>query len=131
MLEGDFFKILSRRGPEDDPSVPGTRVLSVNVELDPLHRIYEGHFPGNPIVPGVCQIQMVREALETSLGVKGMLTSGDQIKFLHLIVPRENPVLEIHYKIREIEDGLDFSATLSHEETIFLKFRGVLCTRSS
>jgi 3-hydroxyacyl-[acyl-carrier-protein] dehydratase len=132
MLEGDFFHILSRQGPDADPSVPGTRNLKVTVRLNPAHRIFEGHFPGNPVVPGVCQIQMAREALESSLGRKGALTWGDQVKYLSLIVPQQHPVLDINYKIREPEPGhLDYSAVISEHETVFFKFRGILCIKPS
>jgi 3-hydroxyacyl-[acyl-carrier-protein] dehydratase len=130
MLEGDFFRILSRQGPDDDPSLPGVRNLKMTVGLNAGHAIFGGHFPGNPVVPGVCQIQMVREGVESSLRIKTRLTSADQVKFLSLIVPEVHPVLELNCKIKaDTGQGLGVSAVISDHETVFLKFRGVLCIK--
>jgi len=45
-------------------------VLDINKDCD----IFNGHFPGHPVVPGACMLQIVKEvlekALETSLTVK-------------------------------------------------------------
>ena len=31
------------------------------VRLDASHPVYRGHFPGHPVLPGVCTLQLVRE----------------------------------------------------------------------
>ena len=130
MLQGDFFQIISSETPPDASTVSGSQTLRAVVSLDPGHRIYDGHFPGNPVVPGVCQVQVVREALEFLMDVKGMLVAGDNIKFLNMIVPAEHPVLTIDYIIKQPEgDNLHFSAVLRDNETIFMKFKGTLCTK--
>jgi 3-hydroxymyristoyl/3-hydroxydecanoyl-(acyl carrier protein) dehydratase len=33
----------------------------VRIKLNPNHEIFSGHFPDNPILPGVCVLQMVKE----------------------------------------------------------------------
>ena len=30
------------------------------VRLDASHPVYRGHFPGHPVLPGVCTLQLVR-----------------------------------------------------------------------
>ena len=35
-----------------------------NIKLDPEHFIYKAHFPGEPITPGVCIMQIAKELLE-------------------------------------------------------------------
>jgi len=132
MLQGDFFSIISTETHPDDPSVPGVRQFTATVKLDPGHAIYDGHFPGNPVVPGVCQVQMVREVAESLLGVRGMLCTASNIKFLNMIVPSANPLLTIRFKIKFPEPGrADLAATISSESTIFLKFNGILCIKPS
>ncbi|MCX6330659.1 MAG: hypothetical protein NTZ85_14245 [Bacteroidia bacterium] len=37
--------------------------LTIQVELKRDHDIFKGHFPGNPILPGVCTIQILKELL--------------------------------------------------------------------
>jgi 3-hydroxyacyl-[acyl-carrier-protein] dehydratase len=33
----------------------------VKVKLNQNHEIFSGHFPGNPILPGVCSLQIAKE----------------------------------------------------------------------
>ena len=62
------------------------------------HSVYSGHFPKNPITPGVCLIQTAKELLESflkkSLRINKILT----IKFLKLVIP--NNTKELEYSIR-------------------------------
>jgi len=39
---------------------------SFKIELNFNHKIFKGHFPGSPILPGVCIIQIVKEVLNLS-----------------------------------------------------------------
>ena len=50
-LIGDFFHIVSTKHSEAE--------LVWQVQLNADHYIYRAHFPGNPITPGVCLVQMV------------------------------------------------------------------------
>ena len=36
----------------------------VQVMLNPQHVIYNGHFPQQPVVPGVCMLQIIKECIE-------------------------------------------------------------------
>lgn len=63
------------------------------------HSIFEGHFPGQPIVPGVCMIQMVKDLLEQLLGKSLLLRSTGQVKFLQLITPEISPEVNISWKV--------------------------------
>jgi 3-hydroxyacyl-[acyl-carrier-protein] dehydratase len=130
MLQGEFFNIISSEMLPAAAATPGAESFRVRVRLDPTHPIYSGHFPGNPVVPGVCQVQMVKETLETLKKVKGLLVGGDNIKFLKLIVPSEHPVLVIDYTVKEaVDENIGFTAVLSDESAVFMKFRGTLCTK--
>ena len=132
MLRGDFFTITHTELIPEDASLPGTEQFILTVGLNPRHPIYDGHFPGNPVVPGVCQVQMVKEGLEAVRQTPGLLTSAGNIKFLNMIVPSEHPQLTIRYKTRTAgPDTVDFSATISSGSTIFLKINGMLCTKPS
>ena len=61
MILKDFYKILGRSGPETEVNPAGMTIekYRFSLELNPEHPVYEGHFPGNPVVPGVCQVQMI------------------------------------------------------------------------
>ena len=41
-----------------------------NIILNKDHEIFKGHFPGNPVTPGVCMMQIVKELTEEFTGKK-------------------------------------------------------------
>lgn len=81
MLLNQFFEILSLESE-------GTNLTAV-IRLNPDHEIYKAHFPGQPITPGVCQIQMVTEILTRHLGVAVELTDIKSVKYMSVISPIE------------------------------------------
>jgi len=51
--------------------------------------VYEGHFPGEPISPGVCNIQLLRELAEKQLGHAIRLTTIRQCRMTRIVRPGE------------------------------------------
>ena len=122
MLSGNFFDIQSFTG--SDPDAAPQQFTGV-IRLDPGHRIYQGHFPGNPVVPGVCQVQIVKELVEKSVNHPLMLTASDNIKFLSMINPYLNPELEFSILVKPVSDRhISATASLRSGSSVFLKFRG-------
>ena len=118
MLQGDFFHITTLETVEN--------TVKVLLQINPAHAIFEGHFPGQPVVPGVCLMQMVKEIAEKVLGKEIRLVKADQIKFLAPLIPAENQPLqmELKFSAREnSETGVD--AQLVNETTVFFKFKGL------
>ena len=48
---------------------------------------YRGHFPGNPILPGIVQLSFVRRLAERRLGRSLRLAGVKRVKYLRLITP--------------------------------------------
>jgi 3-hydroxyacyl-[acyl-carrier-protein] dehydratase len=123
MLLNDFYTI-ETAGVE--PHAAGTRAV---LALNAAHPIFAGHFPGQPVVPGACQLQIVQELLSHALGGEYRLLEANQLKFLTPIDPRQHPRIEatLRYAAPHAEapgEGLHVTATLSAGDTIFLKFTG-------
>ena len=96
----------------------------VSVEINPQHPIFEVHFPDNPVVPGVCLIQMIRETLETIHQKKFRLTKADEIKFMNMVIPSLNPKLTLEIQPRlKSENPFAFSIIVSAEGVIFIKMK--------
>ncbi len=57
--------------------------------------IYKAHFPGMPITPGVCIVQMVKELLETAVGRKLKIGTLKNAKFLTALTP-ESPYVSVY-----------------------------------
>jgi 3-hydroxyacyl-[acyl-carrier-protein] dehydratase len=117
MLKDDFFYIQSVNNDHG--------VISAMLEINPLHKIFEGHFPGQPVVPGVCMMEMVKEITETVTGREMFLQRADSIKFLSVIDPNVNRNVQARIKYVDNENNLiTFEATLFKGEIIYLKFKG-------
>lgn len=78
--------------------------LHAVIHINPAHAIFEGHFPGQPVVPGVCMVQIVKELTEQITAKKLLFSKGHQIKFLQLLVPAKEDALQVTIALRE-EDG--------------------------
>ena len=89
------------------------------------HPIFKGHFPDVPIVPGVCQTQMLGEVLSHGVDFDLLLHSASSIKFLAVVNPTVNKSLNmyIHYAI---QDGDIYAVTAIYkwQDQSFFKFKG-------
>jgi 3-hydroxyacyl-[acyl-carrier-protein] dehydratase len=122
MLSGFFFDIQSFTVDESNTA---QQKCIVHVSLNGSHPIYHGHFPGNPVVPGVCQIQILKELVETAVHHPVMLKEADNIKFLSMINPDVNPLLEFNMLIKpDIDQNLSVTASIASGASVFLKFKG-------
>jgi 3-hydroxyacyl-[acyl-carrier-protein] dehydratase len=124
MLKNDFFFILSL---ESD----GSKVRA-SLEINPSHRIFDGHFPGEPVVPGVCMMQMIKEILETVIGRETRLLKAEYLKFLSVINPRENKLIRAELQYEQEETGeINIQGSLLSEVAVYLKYKAQLLPRNS
>ena len=100
------------------------QVITANIDLDAGHEIFKGHYPGQPVLPGACMLQILKEILEAALGFPIVLSSAPQIKFLNMVDPNRanNLTVDINYKL--INDNLVVKASVTSEKTITFKFSG-------
>lgn len=117
MLKDDFYKITTIQKENQSYTI----MLTLNKD----HSIFQGHFPGQPIVPGACLIQMLKEITEMVLDKNLLLKKADSIKFLRPIDPNEASNLQMLLNITE-DDGIKtgLSAVLSNQAAVFFKFMG-------
>ena len=86
MLLKDFYEV------QLIDKVSDTKYL-VTITLNPKHEVFKGHFPGNPVTPGVCMMQIIKELTQEITGFSLMLKSSSNVKFMALINPDETPNL--------------------------------------
>ena len=96
-------------------------VFSAKISLNKEHDIFKGHFPGNPVTPGVCMMQIVKELTEEFTGKTLFLKSASNVKFMAIINPFETPDLDLQLNITETEEEIKVKNTTSFGETIALK----------
>lgn len=91
------------------------------IKLNPDHEIFKGHFPGNPVTPGVCMMQIVKDLTENFTASKLFLKSASNVKFMAIINPFETPDLVLQLDITEKDGEIKVKNTTSFGETIALK----------
>lgn len=96
----------------------------VRVRLNPDHEIYGGHFPDQPVVPGVIQLQIIKEIMEKAIGKKLVLTEMAFSKFLNMIVPGNTTHLTVAIDFSMTENYYTFTAVIKNEEIIFTREKG-------
>jgi len=100
-------------------------IVKVNIKLNPLHPIFEAHFPDRPVLPGVYMMQMVKEVVEAWTDKKIRLVLGQDLKFLSVINPEENTMIQLELKISTEAEKIRIVAQLLSNAVVFFKFKGV------
>ena len=95
--------------------------ISAQIKLNPNHEIFKGHFPGKPIMPGVCMIQIIKELTERSLGQDLFLSVASNVKFMAIINPETDPILLIDINLSEMDGLFKVKSTTIFGETVALK----------
>jgi 3-hydroxyacyl-[acyl-carrier-protein] dehydratase len=99
-----------------------TATLRLNAE----HPIFKGHFPDRPVLPGACQLQMIRELLSHITTKTYRLQKAAAIKFITPIDPRHDPTIRLDLQYDEVQNAvLRVTASIQAGEAICLKFNGI------
>jgi 3-hydroxyacyl-[acyl-carrier-protein] dehydratase len=117
MLKNNFYSIQSQTVSEQG--------LSTIIHINPEHEIFKGHFPGKPVVPGVCMIQIVKELLDEAMSESLLFQKGNQIKFLQLLVPVSEENVEVNITWKALESGFQTTADFKKEGGAIFKLSGI------
>ena len=100
--------------------------LKAIIELNPEHNVFKGHFPNNPVTPGVCMLQILKELTEQATNTNLFIKECSNVKFMALINPEMNAVLAITIDINQVEENFKIKASASFDETVALKVSALL-----
>lgn len=115
MLLKDFYTIVSKEEVSDGN-------FTINIRVNAAHEVFKGHFPGNPVMPGVCMMQIVKELTEAIIGSDLFMQSLSNVKFMALINPDATPDLRLEINVSQLEDGLvKVRNTTYFNDTVALK----------
>jgi len=103
-------------------SEPGK--IGALIHMDAGHAVYNGHFPGFPVTPGVQQIQIVRDILEEELGIGLLMQGARQIKFTAVHEPASDPEIDATISYSCNEGLFMVEARLHRKDKNFLKLKG-------
>ncbi len=90
MLRNSFYYIL-----EDNQDTH-------KIRFNAMHPIFAGHFPGHPIVPGACLVQIAEELAEIIYGYPIRFTAIRDLKFRQPITPDQ----EVTICIQKVSESM-------------------------
>ena len=110
-LKNEMFTII---GGDDD---------HVKIKMNPGHQIYQAHFPGNPITPGVCIVQIIGELLADRLGKSLALSEITNLKFNSTISPVDDPIVDVNFsQVAAGETACTVKGSITVGEEVKTKF---------
>lgn len=114
ILNNDFYCIIE--------TVLSEALPIYRIRLNPEHYIFKAHFPGNPIVPGVCQVKIISELIENYCGRRVVLTGIKNIKYLSVIIPSNEEILDIVFQKLSVDaSGVKAVASIMSETMQYAK----------
>lgn len=115
MLLKDFYTIRTLEQLDEQKYIAG-------ITLNKQHDIFKGHFPDQPVTPGVCMMQIVKELSEQILERKLFMYKSSNVKFMALINPEVNTDLRLEIDILG-SDASDYKVknVTYFEDTVALK----------
>ena len=117
MFVNDFYTYRLIRQTDD--------VIEATITINPKHRIFDGHFPEYPLVPGVVQIQIIKEVASQCLNGQLQLVQSKSIKFLAMISPLQVQELQLRIAYRFLDENhYKIEAQLYNDTRSFLKLKG-------
>lgn len=105
-LIDNFFRIVEREG------------MTIKIAMNADHEIYKAHFPGNPITPGVCLVQMATEMYQEICHEPLMLAEIPRIKYRNVIKPSDQPSY-LFTPMGEDEGNRKVKVEIKDEEKVF------------
>ena len=119
MVLKDFYNVLSEEKTGDSK-------YSITILINEKHDVFKGHFPGNPIMPGVCMIQIIKELTAAITKSTLIIQTLSNVKFMALINPEVTPELRLELDITTTEDDLvKVKNTTYFNDTVALKLSNV------
>ncbi len=116
-LLNDFYTIKSQSQKTEN-------IFDFEISINEKHIIFDGHFVEMPVVPGVCQTQIIKELLQIIVGENLMLVKGSNIKFTGMIIPTTHSSINVEINFQQTEGVYKVDAKLFFETTVFTKFKG-------
>ena len=120
MLKEPLFKLSSITHEEGQ--------INAYLQIDQHNPIFAGHFPDQPVVPGACMLQIVKEILADTLNAGLSLARADNIKFLSLVEPSAGS-LQLNVTYQQTDNELKVNASLTSDETVCMKLQGIFAMR--
>lgn len=95
------------------------------LSLNASHPVYRAHFPGYPVTPGVCIVQLAKEVVTVCHAKPFFLRGMKHVKFLRILQPDRHEKVSVRLQLKEtdaegcevvavsVRDGAEVFATMT------------------
>ena len=97
------------------------------VAILPDCNVYDGHFPGNPVCPGVCNMELILECAMMLTGRDLRIKAIKQCRLTAIATPTVCPEVVITVNATAKEDGTYLIvANIADDKQSYMDFKGTL-----
>lgn len=119
MLLPNLYQVLKKE-------VVAETTILVTVEVDKNHQVFKGHFPENPVMPGVCMLQIIKELSEEHLETPLFLQKASNVKFTALMNPEIQSKLYVNLSFTRENGSIKIKSTSTFPDgTVVLKCNAI------
>ena len=118
LLENKYYQLMR----VEDSASPLTKTY--HLALNPDCDVYRGHFPGNPVCPGVCNIETIKECAMMLTGKKLLISTIKQCRLTAIATPAVCPKISVEVMATEKEQGYTVIATIADAQQTYMEYKG-------
>lgn len=119
MLLNKFYKVLSIESIDELSA-------KYHLEILPDCKVYDGHFPGEPVCPGVCNMETIKECAILLTGEQLRYSSIKQCRLTALATPTTCPKVDVQISLIPGGNGYVVQATISDTTQTYMILKGQL-----
>lgn len=119
LLKDKFYKVIN----EEKNGTTGKYTVSILPDCN----VYDGHFPGDPVCPGVCNIETIKECAMMLTGKDLRIKAIKQCRLTAIATPAVCPEVIITINAAQNADGSYLViANISDDKQSYMDFKGTL-----
>lgn len=117
MVLKDFYLVVD--------SEESNGIYATTLRINPTHEVYQGHFPGRPVTPGVILMQLFKEEAERLSSKDLRLDKASNVKFTAVVDPNIDDLLILKSSIHENNGIISLKGTAENNNAVAIKFQAV------
>ncbi len=119
LLDNRFYKILK----EKSDGQQGTYTVAILPDCN----VYDGHFPGNPVCPGVCNIGTIKECAIRLTGKELRIKTIKQCRLTAIATPTVCPEVTIAISATPTDESTyTIQATVKDTQQTYMEYKGTM-----
>ena len=124
LLKDKYYKIMKETRLDANTGV-------YLVSLLPQADVYRGHFPQNPVCPGACNIETIRECAEMLTGYDLAITTIKQCRLTAIATPQLCPLMDVTVQVARVEGTETFNVVgrMSDQDTTYMELKGTFAIK--